>query len=371
MSTPARAARNTPARVARDTPGQLWRELCEAGIVSGEAPPAGPPHAPWYVRAMLGVAGWIAAAFLFGFVGSAFPWVIDSRSASIAVGLALIVAGYAMLRLRRGREFVEQFALATSLAGQALAGMGLFVLLEPREALAWMVLAVAQAGLVMLMQSYAHRVWSAYAAGACVALALADSGGIPFAAGALAAAAALVWLREIEWVAFAPVLRPAAYGLTLALIQVQGEMLLEDGALDLLSGERRAASWILLWAGEIFTGIVLLAVVAHIAARGGGLGRPASRAALGGALVAALLSLQAPGLAAGTLLAVLGFAAGNRLLTGLAIAALLFYLGAYYYTLQATLLAKSGVLAATGLAMLGARWALLVWQPETEERARA
>jgi hypothetical protein len=349
----------------------LWANLAAEGIVRGAQPPADEARAPWYVRAMLGVAGWIAAAFLFGFVGSAFPWVIDSRTASLAVGLASIVAAYAMLRMRRGREFVEQFALATSLAGQALAGLGLFVLLEPHEAQAWVVLAAAQSALVMLMRSYVHRVWSAYAAGVCVALALAEVGGMAFAAGVLSAGVAVLWLREIEWIAFAAWLRPASYGLTLALVQVQGELTFADGALGLISGARHTMSWLDLWAGEVLSGIVLVAVVLLTVARGGRLGRPQGRAALGGALVAALLSLQAPGLAAGTMLVILGFAAGNRLLTGLAIAALLFYVGAYYYNLQATLLAKSGVLAATGLAMLGARWALLCWRGAAEERSHA
>ena len=59
------------------------------------------------------------------------------------------------------------------------------------------------------------------------------------------------------------------------------------------------------------------------------------------------------------------FANGNRLLAGLGIAALLYYVSSYYYLLDATLLAKAGVLAASGVVLLGARWLLLnVIMPE-------
>jgi len=55
----------------------------------------------------------------------------------------------------------------------------------------------------------------------------------------------------------------------------------------------------------------------------------------------------------------LGFANGNRVLVGLGIASLLFYVSGYYYLLDATLLVKSGVLAATGAVLIAARWLVL------------
>ena len=70
-------------------------------------------------------------------------------------------------------------------------------------------------------------------------------------------------------------------------------------------------------------------------------------------------SFKAPGIAGGLMIALLGFANGNRLLAGLGIAALLFYVSSYYYLLDATLLVKSGVLFATGLVLLAVRWLML------------
>ena len=64
-----------------DTAQALWSDLRQAGLVSGGAPPTDEDETPWYVRTMLGVAGWIAALFLLGFVGAGFAFVIKSEAA--------------------------------------------------------------------------------------------------------------------------------------------------------------------------------------------------------------------------------------------------------------------------------------------------
>jgi uncharacterized membrane protein len=66
---------------------------------------------------------------------------------------------------------------------------------------------------------------------------------------------------------------------------------------------------------------------------------------------------------------VIGFANGNRILAGLGILALLGYLSHYYYSLQLTLLEKSGVLASTGIALLAAWLLVHRYWPESKEGA--
>ncbi|HXV07576.1 MAG TPA: DUF4401 domain-containing protein [Burkholderiales bacterium] len=350
---------------------RLWETLCAAGVASGHAPPGTEPHSPWYVRAMLGVAGWIAAAFLFGFVGQALPWVVDSKTAALAVGTLMIAAAYALFRVEVGRDFVGQFALAMSLAGQALAAIGVFGVFQPREALAWSAIAAGEAILAVLLPNFVHRVWSGYAAAMCAALALVEGGAAVLAVGVVGAGAAWLWSRELAWAARSSLVRPIAYGLTLGLIQIQGDALFMQGLLGMLAEDRDQAGWAQPWVGQVLTGLVLVGAVAHLVASDSRLARRDAMIALAAAVGFALLSLRAPGIATGVMLVALGFAGGNRVLTGLGVAALLFYLGAYYYTLQATLLAKSAVLAATGAALLAARWALTRWLFRGREDAHA
>ena len=59
---------------------QLWQQLQQQGLVTGDMPPLSNVNSPWYVRVMLGVAGWIGALFLLGFVGAFFEAIINFRA---------------------------------------------------------------------------------------------------------------------------------------------------------------------------------------------------------------------------------------------------------------------------------------------------
>jgi uncharacterized membrane protein len=72
----------------------------------------------------------------------------------------------------------------------------------------------------------------------------------------------------------------------------------------------------------------------------------------------AVVSLKAPGVGVTVVMLLLGFAHGNRVLTGLGIAGLLIYWSHYYYLLQITLLQKSAVLLCAGITLIGARMVL-------------
>jgi uncharacterized membrane protein len=112
--------------------------------------------------------------------------------------------------------------------------------------------------------------------------------------------------------------------------------------------------------GEALVLATLLFVVWRLVRRAGWAPRePRSVIALATAAAIGAASLKAPGVAAGFIIVLLGFAHGNRVLSGLGIAALLFYVSGYYYLLDATLLFKAGVLAASGAALLAARWVML------------
>ena len=84
---------------------------------------------------------------------------------------------------------------------------------------------------------------------------------------------------------------------------------------------------------------------------------------LAAAGILALANLKAPGFAPATLILLLGYSNGNRILSGLGVVALLGYLSFYYYSLEATLLHKSALMAATGCALLAARLILHAWWP--------
>jgi hypothetical protein len=98
---------------------------------SAPAPDSTDEHRPWYVVAMTGAAGWLAGVFLLAFIGISFR--IESRVAIGAIGVVLLGSAWAMYFADRRAVFLDQLALALSIAGQI--------------AMAWAFLAKTNSGL--------------------------------------------------------------------------------------------------------------------------------------------------------------------------------------------------------------------------------
>lgn len=346
----------------------LWARLRTDGLVEGECPPPPAAAAPWYVRVMLGFAGWIAATFLLMFVGAALPALMQSAGASLLLGLMVCGGAAALFRARPDHDFLGQFGFALSLAGQALVLMGLARALGHDNSATAFGMALFEAALFALIGNPLHRVWSAATAAGALAYALADAQLQDFAPGLLAAAGAFIWLQELQQPQAARTLRAAGYGLLLAMLLATVAVATLHGWQPHPGATPGLAGSALLGAG--LSGLVLVGTVFALLGReglaptsGGGL------LLLAGSALLALANLKAPGLAPTLLVLLLGVAQGNRLLSGLGIAALLGYLSFYYYSLQFTLLQKSLLLAATGGGLLLARLLLhRVW-PERAAHA--
>jgi uncharacterized membrane protein len=354
----------------------LWARLRDAALVEGDVPPAKAPQAPWFVRAMLGIAGWIGAIFLLGFVGAFMAALIESPTASLVVG-AIVCAGAVLLfRWGRNNDFLDQFAFATSLAGQALILAGLFLSLEKQSgdpmdeiALVAILMAGIQAILFFLAPDFLHRVWTAWTGGVALMVALASWRLYPYAPALLLVALLWIWLREIELPRQGARLRPGGYGLTLAaMLAVLLRNLIES---PFWTNEETARAQALhLWLGAAAGGAALVWAVFRLIRREGvPVDSAPGRIALAGAVILAVASLWAPGLAPMIAILVVGYANGNRVLTGLGILGLLGYLSYYYYSLEMTLLQKSALMVGVGAALLLARLALHRWWPEEAAHA--
>jgi len=339
---------------------ELWSKLGSAGLTVGAMPVAEEAHTPWYVRVMLGISGLIAAMFLLAFVGVGFSFVMENKIASLTVGLMVIAGAYALFRTLPQGDFASMFALAVSIAGQALVVVGILGFFDHATVRATPValIAVIEALLALAMPNFIHRTASAYAAGLAFAYACEASGAHFIAAGVVAAAVAWAWLNEARLGKLHSIVTPVGYGLTLAFVQIEGTALIGHSTAALFGSQTVYKGWP--WIGEALVLAALLVSAWTLLGRAGWV-LPERRAVL--ALIAAAAigaaSFKAPGIAGGLMIVLLGFANGNRVLVGLGIAALLFYVSGYYYLLDATLLLKSGVLAATAVALLAARWLVL------------
>ncbi|HEX8258406.1 MAG TPA: DUF4401 domain-containing protein [Allosphingosinicella sp.] len=334
----------------------LWVRLGAENLVEGGYPARGQPQSPWYVRAMLGFAGWIGALFLIGFVGAAFASVLDDGPSATIAGAACCGAAFALFRSFDEQVFVEQFALALSLAGQMLLVVGLAQLFQPDRPGFYLAVAATQAALALAVPNFLHRVLATTGAAIALALAVHRLSLHGFAAPLLCVSVAWLWLQPTRWAGSGGLWRPVGYGLVLALLLVETFRLF--GVETWFERGDEAPSWIMVHGpaiGQALAGAALVWVAVALSRREGF--APASRTALsaaGAALLIGLLSLSAPGLASALLILLLGFAAGNRILMALGILSLLGFVAHFYYSLHATLIEKAAILAVTGLCLLAA-----------------
>lgn len=91
--------------------------LRERGLIAADAPAA--PHEsdrPWFLSLLMGIAGWVAGLFVLVFLAMLLD--VDDRLQIMSLGVALLVVARVLYAVGRGKVFVDQLALAFSIAGQ-------------------------------------------------------------------------------------------------------------------------------------------------------------------------------------------------------------------------------------------------------------
>ena len=343
---------------------QLWKTLTQAKLVSGEIPHEREPESPWYVKILLAFSGWLAASFLLGFFFSLFSHLYKNIPLSLGIGSTLIVSAFFLLKMK-SNEFVEHLALALSLAGQILILIGVDRYFHANDsAVIWLIVASIQLILTFIMPNTVHRIASSFTAGIGFATALFYYMGnlnlpILYSAG-LMLITAWLWLNEFNYPKHIEKIRAIAYGLVLALITLNVTKIFTPYMiLGVRYTESTSFAWFQPWMGEVLFSTVTLYVVWTLLKRQQPtISNQTITLALIGTLLLSLLSLQAPGLIVGVMVILLGFSASNRILIGLGVLSLLFFISHYYYALNNTLMDKAITLFILGSALLSARWFL-------------
>jgi len=338
---------------------QVWTTLLRAGIVKGDEPERAEMEAPWFVRVLLAFSGWLAALFLLGFIGMGFEFVFKNNTAAFIIGTLLTGAAFAILRIPNN-EFVEHLALAASLAGQALIVFSIFEFSNQDERIAWLLVALLQVILSLAMPSFVHRVFSSFVAVVAFSMAIRIMGFPSAMGGIVLFLSVMCWLNEFRYPQHMEKMRAIGYGLVLSLTLLQGVELLGSGGMGWLFGTYSSGRVSYPWIGEIVIGLVALYVVWHVLQRyNQGIWGRFSILAFWGTLLMIAVSLEVQGITVGIVIMMLGYCSSNRLLLGLGIVSLLFYISSYYYLLDATLLDKSKTLLIVGLALLVIRLIML------------
>lgn len=308
------------------------------------------PDSPWYVRLFVGFSAWIAAVLLVAFLF--MTHILYADVGDLFWGLMFCAIAVALNRMGPKNDFLGQLALALSLAGQVMFVVGLAFRLE-EIALVALLLIILEIVLIWAYHDRFRRFVSILVIVGAVLAVLYDLdilGLVHVLIFGLATSASLLYQRKNHLLlsGVADLVQPVGYGVTVALLGMLILPLVED---------LQVQQW---WiTAMLLVGVLLFLESRIVVDLEHGLRSEGVPWLLAGSVALAIPAARMPGILGALLVLLIGFWRTDRLLLGLAAAFLVFYLGAYYYSLEWTLLAKSVALVGTGLVLLALRCVVL------------
>lgn len=334
---------------------QMWNQLQEANLVSGEQPEFfEEEESLWYIRALQGFAGWLAALFLIGFLGFGVAGLFDNGAALIIMGLVVNFSSYVYFKSKSESDFFEQLVLVFSLTGQFLFVFGLFELFEFRNRQWILVVAVYQCVLVWVVNHWLHRFLSTWFAVIALFWGLEWLIYTGLGSALLATLFVWLWLDKTGWQASKQLYEPIAYALALALLQFNLPRGFGMGSLFWSSYSE--PTWLMLNGHLIsaaLSSLVLIYFVYRMTQEHAiDLATTSGKLIVLAGVILLFSALPILGLSSALLVLLVGFARNKLFLQVLGVLSLLGFVGWYYYSLNTTLLNKSLILMVAGLVLL-------------------
>ena len=304
---------------------------------------------PWYVKALAGIGAWFAAFFLGLFL--AMAGLIDSWESMMIWGAILAVAAIWLKHWLYNSIFWGQLAFAFSLAGQGLLIAGLIGAVESITISALFAAGIATL-MFLLYPDSMHRLLTLLlfvVAWVVIIEERTQPDLFHLMALALGIATVAVWQGELRLIAsrWHPFRAPLAYGLPLALFGLC--------LLPLIDFFGIHQGW---WSASGLALLLLYVAYQILRDLGWSLLSPVGLWAVAAVLLLLVPAYSTPGILAAVIMLLLGYWRGSSLMMGLATLFLLFFLSAYYYNLDVTLLNKSYILMGTGGVLLALRFGL-------------
>ncbi|MFT5421298.1 MAG: putative membrane-anchored protein [Candidatus Endobugula sp.] len=343
----------------KTTHRELWDKLQAQGLVNGECLELQHALPPWYIRAMQGFSGWIAALFLLGFFATILSSSLRSNEAVlIAIGLTCCGSAFLLFKVQQKNDFLNQLGLVVSLCGQLIVAWGLFEWFSHKEVGVYFVLCGFQAGLALMMSNFLHRALSSWFAMIALFWGLSRLGIYGLSSVTAAAGFILIWLNEINWGKRRALWEPVGYGIALSLVQFNGQLLFSRNILSWY--EQDQTGWLYAaapWITSVLVAMTILYLLIQLLNKNKiAFTSRAGLLASAGCLLLIVIGLPVVGASSAVLILLIGFANQRRSLMGLGVVALLSFLSWYYYNLDATLLNKSYFLISVGITLLVGRF---------------
>ncbi len=302
---------------------------------------------PWFVKLFIGISAWTAAILITAFL---FTINLIDEDQALFWGLAFCALAIGLNRIGRGNIFWGQLSLAMNLTGQVLAIVGIFSLFDYNDLLPMTIfVTILEAFLIWLHRDAVLRFISTLVVGSFVLALIFDQNtytSLHVFIFILAATSIYLHLMEnrLKLNTLGDMLTPVNSAITFFYLGVLTLPLTDEFELD----------W-RITAISLFP-LLLFLLTRIVSDLGYSLhNRVVITLTIGCALLL-IPSLRMPGILAAITILILGFWRNNRGLMGLASIFLVFYIWAYYYSLEWTLLSKSLVLLTSGIILLTLRY---------------
>lgn len=339
----------------QSTEKNLWETLKSKNVVEGELPTLEEQDTPWAIRVMQGFAGWIASIFLLGTLATMFAWIFDSDNSLVIITVGLMCNGAASLIFNKNKnDFLNQLSLAFNLCGQLVVAWGIYELLDSVKADYFFSLMFYQLTLLFVVNDFSSRVLTTWFSMVALTIALAHLGVVYVSTAIVSVLFLIVWLNDLHWKQSKKLWDPVGYGLAIALLQLNGQMLFGGGAenwfdINIIEWLAEYSFWIS--EGLIAAGLVSLLFKLMNQYKILWLSRSGVLLMAVSALII-IINYYIVGLIACFLLLMVGFLKRRTVLIGLGIIALFVFISGYYYYLEETLLIKSFMLIGFGSCFL-------------------
>jgi len=327
----------------------LWSELVESNLVHGEMPDdSHSSQPPWYIRAMQGFAGWIAAVFILAFIGTVFTWLfrMESGTVLIVLGLFTNLTAYVIFRVCNKNEFLLQIGLVFNLCAQLLVAFGLYKVFDSFTKELYLILFSYQALLVMLIPNFLSRLVSTWFSMIALFFGLARMGISDVSSVLVGLAFVILWMNDHKWLKQKNLWEPIAYGLAISLLQFSGQIMFGGDFKWWFSMQE--SNWFdqySYWFNQLLTIVIFIGILLslvkqyHIK-----LQSKVGLLVVIGAILLVAMSHYVIGTSGALFLLLVGFIKQRRLLVILGVLSLLSFVSWYYYNLDVTLLKKSIIL---------------------------
>lgn len=311
---------------------------------------------PWYIKLLLGFAGWIGASFLLSCLGiTLFDLLYKRPAVAIIIGLAICLTSYILHNRKLKNIFLKQLVFASTLAGQGVVIYGLITLFDSNYRFFYLILFIFSGVFYYFINSTGLKLLSSLTAAMCLSIIITSFNLYPLVPGLLLFSVYFLWKREFQFSFKPKLVQPLAYALTaITLITIFGEgYIWKEFSFGITKSYRQES---LYYIGFSLNLLLIAFIYFNIFRK---MFKKRILIPLLLSLLVTALGIKVPGIIILIPILLLGFNHSNKIILFTGIVGILAYLSHYYYKMEITLLIKSVILMSTGAALLITRIILI------------